>query len=435
MCNYCGLAGLVASLYFSGQAMAWSVRVLAICCVLHCSLLWRSHACLSFVLFPYSAVCLGTNRSPVSVLANAGDQEEIAAALKPLPPEAPAASRRAVLEPASSRAGSNTNDGAGTSGGAAEAAAQPMDTDVPAAGTAEASSSHAQQGLAGEAGQAAAGDAAGGAAVEEPAAAAVDGMDVDEQPAEPAAAVAPAEAAAGAGAEPAAAAAGEAQPAAAAGAEPAAAAGGGVEPAAAAAPAAAPGAPAAAAPTTPAAAAAAQQQQERAREREEQRQEDARLSAIAKRALAESLEAVAKRQDNDADLEVRGACCGRFCCGKPCHLRHSAVFAWNIELHILFARACVGGSQVRLTGVAAIVACVACTQTFLPAALTAASRMLEPLLTNAETSRQFVERGGTDVLLKVYQLPKLTVSAAGFAAGCVLVCAMPYLARHQCVPR
>jgi hypothetical protein len=35
--------------------------------------------------------------------------------------------------------------------------------------------------------------------------------------------------------------------------------------------------------------------------------------------------------------------------------------------------------------------------------------MLEPLLTNAETSRQFVERGGTDVLLKIYQLPKLTV--------------------------
>lgn len=38
--------------------------------------------------------------------------------------------------------------------------------------------------------------------------------------------------------------------------------------------------------------------------------------------------------------------------------------------------------------------------------------MLEPLLTNAETSRQFVERGGTDVLLKIYQLPKLTVRMA-----------------------
>jgi hypothetical protein len=48
-------------------------------------------------------------------------------------------------------------------------------------------------------------------------------------------------------------------------------------------------------------------------------------------------------------------------------------------------------------------------QVFLPLALTSASRMLEPLLTNAETSRQFVERGGTDVLLKIYQLPKLTV--------------------------
>lgn len=51
-------------------------------------------------------------------------------------------------------------------------------------------------------------------------------------------------------------------------------------------------------------------------------------------------------------------------------------------------------------------------QVFLPGALTAASRMLEPLLTNAETSRQFVERGGTDVLLKIYQLPKLTVRMA-----------------------
>lgn len=38
--------------------------------------------------------------------------------------------------------------------------------------------------------------------------------------------------------------------------------------------------------------------------------------------------------------------------------------------------------------------------------------MLEPLLTNAETSRQFVERGGTDVLLKIYRLPKLTVRMA-----------------------
>jgi hypothetical protein len=50
---------------------------------------------------------------------------------------------------------------------------------------------------------------------------------------------------------------------------------------------------------------------------------------------------------------------------------------------------------------------------FLPLALTAASRMLEPLLANAETSRLFVERGGADVLLKLYKLPRLTVRAAG----------------------
>jgi hypothetical protein len=56
-------------------------------------------------------------------------------------------------------------------------------------------------------------------------------------------------------------------------------------------------------------------------------------------------------------------------------------------------------------------------QVFLPLALTAASRMLEPLLTNAETSRQFVERGGADILLKIYQLPKLTVGSTG---ACVL---------------
>lgn len=59
-----------------------------------------------------------------------------------------------------------------------------------------------------------------------------------------------------------------------------------------------------------------------------------------------------------------------------------------------------------------LLAAVRLLQAFLPLALTAASRMLEPLLTNAETSRQFVERGGTDVLLKIYQLPKLTVSVA-----------------------
>lgn len=55
-------------------------------------------------------------------------------------------------------------------------------------------------------------------------------------------------------------------------------------------------------------------------------------------------------------------------------------------------------------------------QVFLPLALTSASRMLEPLLTNAETSRQFVERGGTDVLLKIYQLPKLTVRGTSAAS-------------------
>lgn len=57
--------------------------------------------------------------------------------------------------------------------------------------------------------------------------------------------------------------------------------------------------------------------------------------------------------------------------------------------------------------------------------------MLEPLLTNAETSRQFVERGGTDVLLKVYQLPKLTVSSTGFAAGFVRICARLNLTRQS----
>lgn len=38
--------------------------------------------------------------------------------------------------------------------------------------------------------------------------------------------------------------------------------------------------------------------------------------------------------------------------------------------------------------------------------------MLEPLLANAETSRLFVERGGADLLLKLYKLPRLTVSTA-----------------------
>jgi hypothetical protein len=66
-------------------------------------------------------------------------------------------------------------------------------------------------------------------------------------------------------------------------------------------------------------------------------------------------------------------------------------------------------------------------QVFLPLALTAASRMLEPLLTNAETSRQFVERGGADILLKIYQLPKLTVRSAGgwcvlLTSSCPVVC-------------
>lgn len=56
-----------------------------------------------------------------------------------------------------------------------------------------------------------------------------------------------------------------------------------------------------------------------------------------------------------------------------------------------------------------------CLQAFLPLALTAASRMLEPLLTNTETGRQFVERGGADVLLKLYQLPKLTVGSQATA--------------------
>jgi hypothetical protein len=56
--------------------------------------------------------------------------------------------------------------------------------------------------------------------------------------------------------------------------------------------------------------------------------------------------------------------------------------------------------------------CDACLQVFLPLALTAASRMLEPLLANAETSRLFVERGGADVLLKLYKLPRLTVRPA-----------------------
>lgn len=56
-----------------------------------------------------------------------------------------------------------------------------------------------------------------------------------------------------------------------------------------------------------------------------------------------------------------------------------------------------------------------CLQAFLPLALTAASRMLEPLLTNTETGRQFVDRGGADVLLKLYQLPKLTVSGQASA--------------------
>lgn len=35
--------------------------------------------------------------------------------------------------------------------------------------------------------------------------------------------------------------------------------------------------------------------------------------------------------------------------------------------------------------------------------------MLEPLLANGETSRLFVERGGAELLLKLYKLPRLTV--------------------------
>jgi hypothetical protein len=55
---------------------------------------------------------------------------------------------------------------------------------------------------------------------------------------------------------------------------------------------------------------------------------------------------------------------------------------------------------------AAAAAC--CAKVFLPLALTAAARMLEPVLSNSEASRVFVEHGGADVLLKLHQLPKLT---------------------------
>jgi hypothetical protein len=160
---------------------------------------------------------------------------------------------------------------------------------------------------------------------------------------------------------------------------------------------------AAPAPGTPAAAAAAaaQAQQEREREREEQRREDVRLSAVAKRSLAEALQAVAQRKDQDAaDVEVG---CLRQDCRigllRPCVQSGSPV---NRGLLI----ACLPARVLCCT-----TACPRPLQVFLPLALTAASRMLEPLLTNAESSRVFVEHGGADVLLKLHQLPKLTVRA------------------------
>lgn len=57
--------------------------------------------------------------------------------------------------------------------------------------------------------------------------------------------------------------------------------------------------------------------------------------------------------------------------------------------------------------------------------------MLEPLLANAESSRLFVERGGADLLLKLYKLPRLTVSSTArsqtncTAGGMVLGTAQP----------
>jgi hypothetical protein len=49
-------------------------------------------------------------------------------------------------------------------------------------------------------------------------------------------------------------------------------------------------------------------------------------------------------------------------------------------------------------------------EAWLPLALSAAGRLLEALLGNPDTSKVFVEQGGVDLLLKLYLLPKLSVS-------------------------
>jgi hypothetical protein len=211
-----------------------------------------------------------------------------------------------------------------------------------------------------------------------------------------------------------------------------------------------------AAPAAAAAAAAAPQQQqqtERERERQQQQREDARLSAIARRSLAQSLQQVVERRSGETDLEVivswLASCHLGQVSSKPC--LWSAVVATGYALHAccwytagfdgdvscrqqagcaicinVIALAAEGDVhafvvgppffyQCRATGKGGSGGTKSCgstvlVQVFLPLALTAASRMLEPLLTNAETSRLFVERGGADLLLKLYQLPKLTVS-------------------------
>lgn len=103
---------------------------------------------------------------------------------------------------------------------------------------------------------------------------------------------------------------------------------------------------------TGAAAERQRQQQERERERAQQAAQQAYMTALSQRRLAEKLAAVAAQQATDAaDVEQ-----------------------------------------------------------WLALALSAAARLLEALLGNVETSKVFVQKGGVDVLLRLYLLPKLPVS-------------------------
>lgn len=193
----------------------------------------------------------------IGVFHPTGDEEENAAASKPIPSDLPTA--EAAAAPNSNSSHQPEVGTAAQSAPSPSASAQPMETD--AAGS---SGGHAldvqpaEQEVVGSASDTVADQPT---TADVPADGSGDGMDVDQQ--------------AGAVATPATAAVAPEQPST------------------------VPGAVAVSAAAPDAA------QQERDAERQRQQQEDARLSAIAGRALAESLQQVAGKKDQDADIEVR----------------------------------------------------------------------------------------------------------------------------------